>query len=94
MLNLIDYKKEIVAIAKANDAAWDVARDMFLANIKNAVENALPYYEGAEEVDYLALKEELPQQGTEEYAEMCREFNRVFEADVGDDGPDAEARGR
>ena len=83
MLNLIDYKQEIVAIAKANDVSWADARDMFLANIKNAGEDALPYYEGAEEVDYLALKADCPEQGTEEYAEMCNAFNRDFEAEIG-----------
>lgn len=87
MLNLMDYREEIIAIAKANDVSWADARDMFLANIKNAGEDALPYYEGAEEVDYLALKEELPQQGTEEYAEMCNAFNRDFE-DCGADNGD------
>ena len=83
MLNLMDYREEIIAIAKANDVSWADARDMFLANIKNAGEDALPYYEGAEEVDYLALKADCPEQGTEEYAEMCNAFNRDFEAEIG-----------
>ena len=78
MLNLMDYREEIIAIAKANDVSWADARDMFLANIKNAGEDALPYYEGAEEVDYLALKEELPEMGTPEYAGLCEDFNRDF----------------
>lgn len=94
MLNLMDYKKEIVAIAKANDAAWDVARDMFLANVRNAGQDTLPYYEGADGVDWEALHAECPDIGTQEYADMCREFNRAFEAAVGDEGPDAEALGR
>lgn len=83
MLNLMDYREEIIAIAKANDVSWADARDMFLANIKNAGEDALPYYEGAEEVDYLALKADCPEQGTAEYAEMCNAFNRDFEAEIG-----------
>ena len=86
MLNLMDYREEIIAIAKANDVSWADARDMFLANIKNAGEDALPYYEGAEEVDYLALKAHLPQQGTEEYAKMCNAFNRDFEGCCADNG--------
>ena len=77
-MDLMEYKEEIIAIARANDVSWDVGRDMFLANIKNAGEDALPYYEGAEEVDYLALKEELPEMGTPEYAELCEDFNREF----------------
>ena len=87
MLNLMDYREEIIAIAKANDASWADARDMFLANIKNAGEDALPYYEGAEDVDYLALKADCPEQGTAEYAEMCNAFNRDFE-DCGADNGD------
>ena len=83
MLNLMDYREEIIAIAKANDVSWADARDMFLANIKNAGENALPYYEGAEEVDYRALQADCPEQGTKEYAAMCNDFNRDFEAEIG-----------
>ena len=83
MMNLMDYREEIIAVARANDVSWADARDMFLANIKNAGEDALPYYEGAEDVDYLALKADCPEQGTEEYAEMCNAFNRDFEAEIG-----------
>lgn len=94
MLNLMDYREEIIAIAKANDVSWADARDMFLANVRNAGQDTLPYYEGADGVDWEALHAECPDIGTQEYAEMCREFNRAFEAAVGDDGPDAEAPGR
>ena len=86
MLNLMDYREEIIAIAKANDVSWADARDMFLANIKNAGEDALPYYEGAEEVDYLALQADCPEQGTKEYAAMCNDFNRDFEGCGADNG--------
>lgn len=79
MLNLIDYKQEIVAIAKANDAAWDVARDMFLANVRNAGQDTLPYYEGADGVDWEALHQECPDIGTQDYADMCTQFNADFE---------------
>lgn len=83
MLNLIDYKQEIVAIAKANNAAWDVARDMFLANVRNAGQDTLPYYEGADGVDWEALHAECPDIGTPEYAAMCADFNAEFEAEIG-----------
>ena len=85
-MKLTDYAWEIYDIAKEQDKDVGVARDMFLANIKNAGEDALPYYEGAEEVDYLALKAHLPQQGTEEYAKMCNAFNRDFEGCCADNG--------
>lgn len=77
-MKLITYKKEIVSIAKANDVPWDVARDMFLANIRNAGSPELPHYAGADEVDYLALQAGTPAQGSQEYADMCNEFNRDF----------------
>lgn len=77
-MKLINYKKEIIAISKANDVSWDVARDMFLANIRNAGDPALPHYPGADEVDYKALRAEVPAQGTQEYADMCNEFNAEF----------------
>jgi hypothetical protein len=80
MINLMDYKKEIIAIAKANDVSWDVARDMFLANIRNAGGVELPGYPGAEEVDYLALQAQTPAQGTQEYADLCNAFNEAFRA--------------
>lgn len=76
-MKLIQYKKEIIEIAKANNVAWDVARDMFLANVRNAGMPELPYYEGAD-VDYAALREKLPAQGTAEYAAMCNQFDKDF----------------
>lgn len=77
-MKLIDYKNEIIAIAKANDMPWDVGRDMFLANIRNAGDDSLPHYAGADDVDYLALQKVCPAFGTKEYADMCNEFNKDF----------------
>ena len=88
MLNLMNYKNEIVAIAKANDAAWDVARDMFLANVRNAGQDTLPYYEGADGVDWEGLHQDCPDIGTPEYADMCNEFNAAFRAEL-EGGKDA-----
>ena len=81
-MKLIDYKKEIIEIAKANGMAWDVARDMFLANVRNAGNPELPHYAGADEVDYKALQAETPELGTQEYADMCNEFVKDFEAEM------------
>ena len=79
MLNLMDYREEIIAIAKANDVSWADARDMFLANVRNAGQDTLPYYEGADGVDWEALHQECPDIGTQEYADMCNQFNADFE---------------
>ena len=84
-MKLINYKKEISAIAKANDVSWDVARDMFLANVRNTGVEGAPHYAGADEVDYVALQTEIPAQGTQEYADMCIEFNAEFRAGLGNE---------
>lgn len=56
-MKLAAYTNEIIAIAKKNNVSWNVAADMFIANVKNAGEEGLPYYAGADDVDYGALKE-------------------------------------
>lgn len=77
-MKLMDYKQEIIAIGKENDVAWDVARDMFLANIRNAGDASLPHYAGADGVDYKALQAVCPVLGTQEYADLCNAFNAAF----------------
>ena len=77
-MKLITYKDEIRAISRANNVSWDVARDMFLANVRNAGSEGAPHYTGADEVDYMAIQIELPELGTQAYADMCNEFNRDF----------------
>lgn len=77
-MKLIDYKNEIIAISKAEDVSWDVAMDMFLANVRNAGQEGAPHYKGADEVDYAALAKDIPAQGTQEYADMCTEFRQDF----------------
>lgn len=56
-MKLHTFTNEIINIAKANNASWDVAADMFLANVRNAGDKELPYYKGAEKVNFEALKE-------------------------------------
>lgn len=79
-MKLITYKEEIRAISRENNVGWDVARDMFLANIRNVDIEGAPHYAGAGMVDYKALQGQLPELGTQEYADMCNEFNRDFKA--------------
>lgn len=80
MFKLIEYKKEILAIANKQNVSWDVAARMFLANIRNAGHSGLPHYSGADEVPYASLQNKIPAQGTQEYSDMCREFDRAFQA--------------
>ena len=57
-MELKNYVNEIINIAIANDKPWDVGKDMFIANIQNhGVENA-PYYAGAGNFDYGAIRDE------------------------------------
>lgn len=80
MFKLIEYKKEIIAIANKQNVSWDVAARMFLANIRNAGHPNLPHYSGADEVPYATLKGLIPPQGTQEYSDMFREFDQAFQA--------------
>lgn len=75
MVNLMDYRKEIGAISRKNDVDLGVARDMFLANIRNVGDDTLPYYPGADEVNYAELQATFPKLGTQEYADMCNDFS-------------------
>lgn len=55
-MTLHTYTNEIIDVATANGMSWDIGADMFLANIRNSGDPDLPHYEGAEKVDYIALK--------------------------------------
>lgn len=59
-MKLHSYVNEVLDIIneanKTSSYSWGVGADMFLANIRNAGKPCLPYYPGAEHVDYEALK--------------------------------------
>lgn len=74
MMNLKNFEKEIVSIAKANDMSWDIGLDMFIANIQNAGVEGAPYYAGAN-VDYAALKPEWMAMTNIDKADAKNEFN-------------------
>lgn len=74
-MKLIPYLHEIFDIANLNDMPWDVGIDMFLANIRNAGDEDLPYYEGAEHIDYIAIKPILEAMTNEEVADAYNEFS-------------------
>lgn len=74
-MKLIPYLHEIFDIANANNMPWDIGADMFIANIRNVGDEDLPYYEGAEHIDYIALKPVLEAMTDEEVANMFNEFN-------------------
>lgn len=57
-MELKKYVNEIIDLAEANNMSWDVGKDMFIANIQNhGIENA-PYYAGAGDFDYGAIRDE------------------------------------
>lgn len=73
MLN--QYKKEIIAIARANNVTEDVARDMFIANMeKGKLIEGLPWYNGAEDFDYNEAHVEWLALTVEERARITREY--------------------
>ena len=74
-MKLIPYLHEIFDIANANDMPWDVGIDMFLANIRNAGDEDLPYYEGAEHINYIVLKPVLEAMTDAEVADAYNEFS-------------------
>lgn len=74
-MKLIPYLHEIFDIANANDMPWDVGIDMFLANIRNAGDEDLPYYEGAEHINYIVLKPVLEAMTDKEVADAYNEFS-------------------
>lgn len=73
-MHLYDYVNDIWDIAHANDVAVDVAKDMFMANIRNAGDPTLPHYDGADTVDYAGLQMYLPElvESSEEYDKIVR----------------------
>lgn len=60
MKHLYEYINEIMDIAAVNHVEPQNAKDMFLANVRNAGDPTLPRYRGAGNVDYAALAEDLP----------------------------------
>ena len=60
MKHLYEYINEIMDIAAVNHMEPQNAKDMFLANVRNAGDPTLPRYRGAGNVDYAALAEDLP----------------------------------
>ena len=74
-MKLIPYLHEIFDIANANDMPWDVGIDMFLANIRNAGDEDLPYYEGAEHINCIVLKPVLEAMTDAEVADAYNEFS-------------------
>jgi len=75
MLNLVEYRDEILAIAMEHAQTWDVARDMFVANVeKGKPIEGQPWYKGADEVDYEALKLEWNAMSLDEQAKANVDF--------------------
>ena len=70
---------EIYQIAKENHVDRFIAADMFIANVRNAGDEALPHYPGAE-VDYAALKEPWEALFPEQQNAEKVEYNRAVRA--------------
>ena len=72
---------EIIDIAEANDVAWDVGMEMFLANARNCGDETLPHYPGAY-VDWSALKLELAPMTDTQVADMKNDFAYWYRANA------------
>ena len=68
------YVNEIIAIAGKNDVSWDVGVNMFLANVKNYGKDDMPYYAGAENLDWSAVGTDLAPFTDESEADMINTF--------------------
>lgn len=83
-MKLTDYAWDIYDIAKANDKDVGVGRDMFIANMENAGQEGLPYYKGAESVDFVALGKEWSAMTAEERHDQKTMYNEVTRAHYAD----------
>ena len=80
-MELKNYVNEIIDIAEANDVAWGVGMEMFLANARNCGDETLPHYPGAY-VDWSALKLELEPMTDAQVAEMKNDFDYWYRAHI------------
>lgn len=92
MINFKNHIHDFFDIASKNDMPWDIGIDMFLANVRNSNDPKLPYYEGADKVDYKALKPELEKMSNEEIAKEYNEVVKYIRANLKKIGEERKAR--
>lgn len=82
-MHLLDFVNDIFDIASANDVDVGVAKDMFLANIRNLKEGIETdvTYPGAD-VDYLALVPHYDELYTQEMLDEYNEKTKKFYFDI------------
>ena len=83
-MKLTDYAWEIFDIAKEQDKDVGVARDMFISNLDNAGKEGLPYYAGADGLDYTALGKEWGAMSAEDRHNQKAMYNQVTRAHYAD----------
>ena len=71
------YVNEIIAIAIANDKPWDVACNMFLANVKNHDDPNACYYPGAQ-LDYDKVAKDIGEITPEREADMLNTYKEDY----------------
>lgn len=71
------YVNEIIAIAIANDKPWDVACNMFLANVKNCDIPGACYYHGAN-IDYNKVAKDIGEITPEREADMLNTYKEDY----------------
>ena len=80
MKKLHVYTNAIIDIGTENGMGWSEGIGMFLANIRNAGDPKLPYYTGADDIDYGALKPDLP--GFEENVQALIDDYRANQTEI------------
>lgn len=84
-MNTILHKHtpEILSIAHENHVGYDIALRMFMNNIDDVNKPDDQYtYPGADELDYKALQQEIPAQGTQERADMVNAWEADYKANM------------
>lgn len=87
-MHLLNFVNAIFDIAKYNDVDYGVAKDMFMANIRNSVDSTLPHYDGANQIDYDALLEHIGEleESTIEFHEVVGEhYHEIVSLRASDD---------
>lgn len=79
-MKLHNFLNIIFDIAEANNVDYGVGMDMFLANIRNQRDKRLPWYKGADQLDYTELKDrlsELQQSKTEFSTAVHKNYDEI-----------------
>lgn len=76
--NLNKYVNDIIAIAGANNTAFDVGADMFMANAANVGIEGAAHYAGADHLDWAAVAADLAPLIPADVSDMVATFTKDY----------------